>query len=258
MRVDGNVLSAACPTASYQFLCDALGRVTQTTINMAGLAPSVTLGQTWDFNSNRASLTATVGGATDLSNIYQYNTLEQLESIQQTGNTLAPKMVTFGYYDNGLLKSIEDSFGTSPAPVIRSTYTYDADSRLTGLVYNPAGQDSLASYTWQYDNAGRISSSSSTTDSSPGASGLPGVPGVVSYTYDNDNELLTASYEGYTHAPPDESIIYDPNGNRTSANGVASTVGTGNLVTFDGTYHYQYDGEGNRIARWKTNDPSVM
>ena len=51
-----------------------------------------------------------------------------------------------------------------------------------------------------------------------------------------------------------QSYVYDANGNRdtvtTGNNTVTYVTGANNELLFDGTYHYQYDAEGNRIARW--------
>jgi RHS repeat-associated protein len=65
----------------------------------------------------------------------------------------------------------------------------------------------------------------------------------VDYTSDSTGQLLTAS-----GGPPSETYSYDPNGNRNSTGYV---TGPNNELLSDGTYNCQYDGEGNRIARWQ-------
>ncbi|MGA2066672.1 MAG: RHS repeat-associated core domain-containing protein [Thermoguttaceae bacterium] len=55
-----------------------------------------------------------------------------------------------------------------------------------------------------------------------------------------------------------ESFSYDPNGNRTSADGQSyAAAAPADRLTFDGTYYYTYDKEGNRTLRFKgSSDPT--
>ena len=61
----------------------------------------MTLGQTWDYNNNRLTLSANVGGDGDFANTYAYNSLGQMTSVQQTGdyggNPITSKLVDFTY-----------------------------------------------------------------------------------------------------------------------------------------------------------------
>ncbi len=74
--------------------------------------------------------------------------------------------------------------------------------------------------------------------------------GTDNYTLDNSNQLQSASLtsEGYS---------YSENGNRQTANGSTYTTGTDNRLLSDGVYDYQYDAEGNRIARWQPATPGT-
>ena len=60
------------------------------------------------------------------------------------------------------------------------------------------------------------------------------------------------------HAPTSNtSPCYDVNGNRTSValpSDLSSATGAANRMLYDGTYYYQYDASGNRIARWVNNN----
>jgi RHS repeat-associated protein len=241
---DGDLTSASDPSANYSFTYDDLNRLTQTSVSdLPGLSSvNVTLNQTWDYNSNRTSLTASINNVTEFTNTYSYNNLDQMVSVQQSGNAVATKEVDFGYDADGRLSTIDRYAGTHLGPLVaHSAYSYDADSNLTGLVDTDSSNTTLAAYTWNYDAAGRVTQSTSTGD------GTLATPGTATYTYDNDNQLLTASYSNYTTPPAAYSQTYDANGNRTGG----SQTSSDNHVTFDGTYHYQYDGEGNRIARWE-------
>jgi hypothetical protein len=57
------------------------------------------------------------------------------------------------------------------------------------------------------------------------------------------------------HSPQaDELYSYDANGNRTSG---GYSTGANNQLRFDGTYTYDYDGEGNRIRRKNVSTGAV-
>jgi YD repeat-containing protein len=124
-----------------------------------------------------------------------------------------------------------DTAGLVFTPAIYSSYTHDALNRETGITQ--AVQDSSSttrSYTYGYDAASRLTKQTSNFD------------GTSSYTYDNDNQLLTDSLST-------ESYLYDVGGNRTSTKGVADSTTNGNELTNDGTFTYAYDHEGNLITQ---------
>ena len=67
--------------------------------------------------------------------------------------------------------------------------------------------------------------------------------------------MTSTTYANFSGAPTtDNSLAYDPNGNRTSGSAASST----NRVLFDGTYYYTYDATGNRVLQYEndvTNQP---
>ena len=248
---------------SYSMSYDGSGNMlSQTISNLPGLSGlDVTLGQTFDYDNNRLTLRTTVGGTFDLENIYSYNSLGELAQVEQTnqfgGDSVTPERADFAYDADGRLSTIDryaDTAGTEP--VACSQYTYDDNSNLTGLVDTGASDNTLADYVWTYDAAGRITDQYSLADSGGGAKPANYTTWAnAAYTYDNDSQLLTASYSNYQTTPvnltpPACAETYDANGNRTGGSQTTSD----NRVTFDGTYYYQYDAEGNRIARWVDNN----
>jgi RHS repeat-associated protein len=118
---------------------------------------------------------------------------------------------------------------TATQLVARTDHTFDAASRLTGLSHTQ-GATTLAAYTWGYDDADRVTQFVSATD------------GTATYSYDFTDQVTGAGYTYQTN----ESHTYDLNGNRTGG-GYATALN--NQTTSDGTYTYQYDGEGNRTRR---------
>ena len=73
--------------------------------------------------------------------------------------------------------------------------------------------------------------------------------GTHRFTYDQLGRLLTADRPS-TSLLPDEFYTYDPSGNRTSSHR-SSTYGydTGNVLTTDDQYDYEYDHQGNMVQK---------
>ena len=163
---DGNLTSASDHAATYAFSYYASGNLDQTTVSgLAGLADSrnsVTLGQTWDNDGNRTSLSASLSlysGSTcvttpDFANTYSYDSLGRMQSVLQSGQSggdaVSTKLVDFGYDPQGRLWTVQryaDSGGTEE--VAESTYSYDGNSNITGLLNTIQGQ-TLVNESWQY------------------------------------------------------------------------------------------------------------
>jgi RHS repeat-associated protein len=233
---DYNVTQNTTATDSYVY--DAAGEVTSDSQSIPGLTPVVTLSEQYAAG-NRTRLAASIGGVNDFVNNYQYNSpLGQMSQVTQTVNGSDGKTATFAYNNVGQFLSVgRYQNSTATNLVATSTYGYDSAGELTYIDYAD-GQSTpatLDNFTWTYDAAGDVSASSSTLD------------GTVSYASDSTGQLTSDGQTG-------QSYVHDPNGNRetvtTSGGTVTSITGTNNEVLFDGTYNYQYDGEGNRIARW--------
>ncbi|MGH7195093.1 MAG: RHS repeat-associated core domain-containing protein, partial [Candidatus Saccharimonadales bacterium] len=104
-----------------------------------------------------------------------------------------------------------------------------------------SGAHSIDGYTWTLNNADLVTSVNSTAD------------GTASYGYDPTNQLTAASYTG-TNAPPNAAYSFDKNGNRDMA---GYQVAAGNELASDGTFNYQFDGEGNRTVRTRISNASA-
>jgi len=157
----------------------------------------------------------------------------------------------------------------------RSDYG-NADGLLTGLVHHQ-GQTIFANYRWTYDGGlSQFSSDDNGTVPLLSQSMLPvhatkGIvealqngtytavlltdmlssDGSVHYTYDSTGQLIGATYTG--GKLPNESYQWDANGNPA---GSGYLVGLDNRLLSDGTYRYEYDAEGNRVARFIDSDKS--
>jgi RHS repeat-associated protein len=124
-----------------------------------------------------------------------------------------------------------------------STYSYDAAGRLFQLDHDLNGAGDTT-YTWTYDELSRVKTFTNTGHTSENAT----------YTYDDIAQLTDATFDG---GPDDEGYEYDAAGNRAEVNGMITyQTDPYNRLTFDGTYTYLYDEEGNQIARFVDNDES--
>lgn len=182
---------------------------------------------------NPGRLVTQIGATDDFLNTYTWDALSRLTRIEQEGqvggNSVSEKRVDLAYNAAGQYTTIsryEDLAATDL--VATTTYGYDGMGRLTSLDHD---QDttSLASYSWTYDDAGRI-----TQFVSP--------DGTTDYTYDDFGQLTAADHTYQT----DETYTYDATGNRTMT---GYSTGGNNRLLSDGTYDYEYDAEGNQTKK---------
>ncbi len=239
---------------------DKAGRLTKVT-DKAG-----TISYTYDKNGNiievkdeKGSITRTydalnrVTGCTDTDGNtirYSYNAMGSLSELTYPDGTV----VTYHYYDNGKLKSVTDADNHT------TTYEYDGNGLLTVrkngngttdiYTYDDAGQlitqqvkkgtELLSETCYTYDEAGNIVKRQSSS-----GEGAIGNINSVTMTYDSANRLVT--YNG-------EAVVYDAEGNMTYGPDAEGSMteyiyNCRNQLIQAGNISYEYDGEGNRIAR---------
>ena len=277
----GNLTSVVDDYSAYTYQYDSQDRLVSETVAPAGGPVTVlTIGYGTRDDDLPVSLAATVDGTPDFLTTYEYDTLDRVVGIRQTGqggNEVADKYVTFAYADSGALEQIVryESLDTSQMVAV-SEYSYDEYGRLVALVHFQDPDDPLAEYTWTYEGGGPAEINSgenplagfglgldsllASTTIDAGVAPLPNhvwtfdaaftglmtqmtsPDGVVDYSYDPRGQLTGATYA----YQDDESYSYDANGNRT---GGGYVIGDYNRLLSDGTYNYEYDGEGNRIRR---------
>ena len=135
------------------------------------------------------------------SSMHSVNRLRTWATSGATGgNAVAEKLVDFAYNAAGRWDTITryaDLAGTDL--VATGTYGYDLAGRLTSLSYTK-GQTALVSYGWTYDAASRLTQYVNSID------------GTADYTNDATGQLTEADYDYQT----DESYTYDAEGNRTA------------------------------------------
>ena len=235
----GDLLTASDPAADYDYAYDVLGRLTTVTQDIAGLTPTVVFNQSYDADSDRTALSASIDGTADFTNAYAYDGLGQMTQVMQSGvtggNAVAEKRVDFAYNADGQFNTITRYANlTGTQLVATGTYDYDLAGRLTSLTYTK-GQTTLVDHDWTYNSVNEI------TDY------INSIDGTADYTSDDTSQLTGADYDYQT----DESYTYDDNGNRTNTGYV---TGTNNLLLSDGTYRYAYDDNGNRTSKFVDAD----
>ena len=240
--LDGDLLSASDPDSTYTYSYGNAGEVDSITAQIAGLAPSVTLAQTYDWLGERVGLAATIGSTPDLFHGYGHDAQGRWSYVTQDNqwtrsgrDTVAGELVTFQYDSAGQLQYVNRYADNSYSELVASAdYNRDGDGRIASLTYSQ-GSNQLQEYQYLYNGASRITSMWSLSD------------GQTNYTYDAAGQLTGA----------EQSYTYDSNGNRlTAGNSTYGTPGPGNRMTSDGTYTYSYDAEGNRTARFIDADSS--
>lgn len=209
----GNVTSeSSCAnTGSSQTLCSSVASGTQ---------PSVTLTYSWGPDNTLQSLASTDAGTIQ----YAYDGLGRLNGITDP----AQAKTSFGYDNLDRLTSITRPNGVSDQLAYNlSGNLVSRDSNLNGTVI------ARADYTIDAVTGRRLSSTN--------------LSGTTNYTY-YDNGTLKSATPPAGSTIPNESYTYDAAGNRTSANGQASTFSGGRLQT-DGQFNYTYDANGQLASR---------
>jgi RHS repeat-associated protein len=229
----GQLTAISDGNSAYAYSYDNLGRMLTVDNDGTAGSPAVVLANEYNAAGLRTRLAAEIDGTGDFENVYSYDDLLRLTRIEQDGQTggasVSEKRVDLAYNAAGQFATItryEDLAGTEL--VATTTYGYDGAGRLTSLDHDK-DTTSLAAYDWTYDSAGRITE-------------FVSVDGTTDYTYDGTGQLSAADHT-YQN---DESYSYDATGNRTNT---GYTTGDNNQLLDDGTYDYEYDDEGNRTKK---------
>jgi RHS repeat-associated protein len=213
----GRLTLATDPDSSYAYSYDNADRLTSVDNQGTPSAPHVVINYGYDNANNKTSVSDNFSGTAS----YTFDNGNRLtQATELIGGTLRAKSV-LGYDNGNRLTAVTDSTGGTPT--INRAFSYDNADRLTQVRDSSSSAGALASYTYGYDNANRVTS-------------YTGPDGSLSYGYDLTNQLT-----GVTGAHS-ESYGYDNNGNRNTNGNVP---GTDNRQQSDGTYNYAYDNEGN-------------
>lgn len=238
----GQLISAVDPDSSV--IIDYFNTGLVKSVDNVGTpgAPRALISYTYNANGNVTRVQDSLGGSTD----YSYDALSRLSRITQSGTGVNEKRVDL-VYDN--------------ASFLRETRRYS----------NLAGTQGVANTTFDYDCggcAGRVKSINHrkattnavihdlnfTRDPLGNILTMTDSEGLHSYTYDALQQLRTATHN-QTAVQPNETYSYDSVGNRLtshlSGNYTYSYMngGSGSRLVQDAQFNFQYDDEGNLVAR---------
>lgn len=239
----GRLLSATDTDTTLTSDYDAVGRALSTAQNITG-APAVLLTYSHDAVGNRTQMLESIDSVAAGFTRYFYDALNRNVRIEQAAqqgavDPVAEKRVDLLYNAIGQFDRITryaDLAGQTQAT--DSRYTYDELSRLSSITHRDATDAVLASYSYAYDAASRITQ-------------IADVDGTADYRYDGVSRLIAADHSDDAR---DESYAYDAAGNRTSSHlhNFDYVTETSNRVTSDGQFTYQHDAEGNTTRRIDT------
>ena len=136
---------------------------------------------------------------------------------QTGGNAVASKSIYFGLDAigdvTGIYRSNFIGAGPTQSGPAYSVLSYNGITGLLADVNHIHTGTSLDNLTYTHDTLGRVSTFGS-------------IDGTATYGYDPTSASYTTAPGGTQ--PANFSVTFDPNGNRTSANGTSTTVGADN------------------------------
>lgn len=230
----GNITSITDPDSVLIFNYDGGSRLTSASTTGSPNQPDVTLTHTYDSSGNRSTMTDPTGTTN-----YSYDVLNRLTSIINSSS----QTFTFNYDDVNRLTQ-----KTFPNNVI-NTFGYDTKSQLTSIV-NDISENNFSTFTYSYDDIGRrIQLSTTRTDIT--------VNNILTYGYDLQSRLTSSTNP--LPSLPDETFIYDNNGNRIRRDGQTfdSIYDNTNRLIENEEYLYEYDDNGNLDLKTEKNTNEI-
>jgi RHS repeat-associated protein len=193
----GQLLELSDAGSDRLYFYDGLGRQVQVNSASPFGGPAVVLAAGYDAAGNVVGRSESISGNV-ASTAYLYDNLDRVVGEYQFLGAAA-KRVNFAYNALGQVTQASryaDASGTTL--VGSSAYGYDGANRLTAITHT-SGAATLASYALAYDAADRVTSKASAAD------------GTATFQYDNAGQLTQSSSPGQT-----SNYGYDPAGNRSS------------------------------------------
>ncbi len=239
----GNLLSRVSPAATHTYTYDALNRLSTVTATVAGDAPRVTT-YTYDAVGNRATMT----GAEGTQTVYSYDDLNRLTHLVKRTAANAPLFeATYTLDPSGMRTHVAENDDQGHLRDV--TWTYDGQKRLTGEAISHRDTTVTRNATWTYDAVGNRLTQTIVRGVGP--------THVTTYTYDDNDRLLTESEQIGSVAAVQTLYAYDAQGNTTGksklgelmeyayddANRMVEFRSGGNRTT------YQYNVDGIRTAQ---------
>jgi RHS repeat-associated protein len=262
----GRLTSMTDTSGSTTWSYDTLGRTTAQTKTIGGVA--YTVGQVFDIAGRRKSLTypdgQIVAYAYDasgcLTTVGTYVTAATCTPTQNT-QTLGNGVVTAQNFDPNRMWQSSDSAVKGGTTVLQSEfYSYRADGRVSAKT----SSDTTDQWTYGYDNLGRLTAATNTTNTAYSSSYAYDQIGRITSDSGAGAGLGTRTYPaagtGHIHAPSTAaagtvSYTYDAAGNVTNNGATYGYDAQNRLASFTAngvTTTYTYDGQGTRVQAGTT------
>jgi RHS repeat-associated protein len=257
----GRLTSMTDISGSTSWTYDAVGRTAGQTKTIGGVA--YTVGQTFDTAGRRKSLTYPDGQVV----AYSYDASGCVTAVggyvsaavctpTQNSQTLGNGVVMTQNLDPNRMWLASDTAVKGTTVLQNESYTYRTDGRVSAKT----SSDATDQWTYGYDNLGRLTAATNTTNTAYSST----------YAYDQIGRIISdagagaglgtrtypASGTGHTHAPSTATAgtvtyTYDAAGNLTNDGGGTYGYDTQNRLattTANGvTTNYTYDGQGTRV-----------
>ncbi len=227
---NGELETAGDSSGTYTFTDDAFGNVTMVTDGVSGL----TLTYELDANNN-VTQTADSQGGLITSSFNGVNEMTRTTLSATVSSTLTTMSAAISYDSIGRTTEIDRyaTVGGVTTEVSDSTFGYDGSSNQTSEIASTTG--GAITYTESYDNANRL-----VTDVRQDSSTLV----TRTYGYNRDSQVISETINNGVITSTN-SYNYSAGGTLNNLNGTAFTVATGDQITYDGTWYYTLDAEGN-------------
>ena len=238
----GNQLTATDSDSALTFDYDELNRLISVSNAGTAGAPTTVLEYEYDAQGN-VVLTVDNSGVSVESTYDVRNRLASRLWFDADGNEVDDARVDYLYNAAGRVSQISRYSDLLATTLVGTTdRTYDLAGRSDILTHLGSVGELIASYDYDYDFGGLLIAEDRQHQ-------LAEFTQSAQYSYDRTGQLLSAIYTGQ----PDEFFNYDANGNRESDSRPESVYSTetGNRLTSDGLFDYEYDGEGNLVLRTK-------
>ena len=222
---NGNVLSETSAGQTISYTYDEINRISSVTDSFGK-----TIAYGYDKAGNRTSLTYPDNKTIQ----YSFDENDRLKSLTDWLN----QTTTYDRHKNGQIKQVNNGNGS------KALYTYDTAGRLINLANQKADSTVISSHAMTLDGAGNI------TQSSMDLPLLPSMPtAIATMTYDNNNRLLAADGDSYTHDDSGRIVREDANAVQTIYNFNVNDLITSITVAGVPQSSYRYDLNNNRISQ---------
>jgi RHS repeat-associated protein len=235
--------SASDQSSAYTYAYDTANRLISDSKAGTTAIPAFVLTYSYDGRNNRTKVQDNLGSGGQIT--YNYDAAHNLTEETWLVNGTQIGHVTLHYDNKNRLDQIQ-RLTANTTTAVNTSIAYNANDFITTITHSYGGTG-VATFAYDYDPGHRLAWSSETW------SGQLTV--TRTYSYDADNQLVTVTYS----SGGSDNYSYDSNGNRKTGNGYTyGPPGTGNRLTYDGVYTYNYDDAGELTSKVGVGDVTTF